>query len=309
MPVESVLLLTSSPTTLSCSSPISTFSNANINRKQVDLNIQMAPLSKTMQTSFESRTNSGPLLRSCLRGHDVPDLLSLKKNKGAATEGKRVRFAQGLALTRVKVMSESSDTPPLLSPLVLEMITQDAVPQPSFTYKYVPCFDQPASNYLQFRKQLEHQNVCLENIVVKDSLIVMGTLKVKNISYEKKVFLRTTFDRWKSFTDFNATFVQSIGSSIHSSESDKFDTFSFQFNVPTNQRIERFEFCVCYKCESGEFWDNNDGLNYRVKAEELGDCANTDENIGLNPYTSLDGNADWSSFSYWRIGEDERPYW
>lgn len=35
-----------------------------------------------------------------------------------------------------------------------------------------------------------------------------------------------------------------------------YDTFSFKLTLPPKSR--RIEFCVCYKCEAGEYWDNND---------------------------------------------------
>lgn len=34
------------------------------------------------------------------------------------------------------------------------------------------------------------------------------------------------------------------------------DTFSFKITLPPKSR--RIEFCVCFKCDIGEFWDNHD---------------------------------------------------
>ncbi|XP_033098441.1 protein phosphatase 1 regulatory subunit 3B-like [Anneissia japonica] len=312
MPVDAMMLLvSSSPPSFSCStlpaySHYSTFNQ----KRQSNLQIQMAPQHKAVHSNMNLTV--GKPLRSCLRIQDVPSsspALNKEVDNGinaSKTIKKSVCFAdsKGLSLALVKIMNEASDIPPILSSDVLRMITQDVVPHPSLSYKYVPSFDQPASNYIRFRERLEHQNVCLENIVVKDDLLVMGTLKVKNISFEKVVFIRTTFDQWKSFTDFPASFVQSFGSNLH-----KYDTFSFEFHMPTNRRIEQFEFSVCFRSDSTEFWDNNDNLNYRVQAEELREGAQSEARSFRNSYTSLNGNVDWSTFSYWKVGDDERPYW
>lgn len=42
----------------------------------------------------------------------------------------------------------------------------------------------------------------LENVIVKENdSIVVGTVKVKNISFHKEVIVRTTWDDWKSQED------------------------------------------------------------------------------------------------------------
>lgn len=47
----------------------------------------------------------------------------------------------------------------------------------------------------------------LENVIVKENdSIVIGTIKVKNISYHKEVIVRTSWDNWKSQEDTFCTF-------------------------------------------------------------------------------------------------------
>lgn len=50
-------------------------------------------------------------------------------------------------------------------------------------------------------------NVSLENVIVKENdSIVVGTVKVKNISFHKEVIVRTTWDDWKSQEDIFCTY-------------------------------------------------------------------------------------------------------
>lgn len=68
-------------------------------------------------------------------------------------------------------------------------------------------FAQPACDYLDFRSRLDSQNVSLENAMVDEADgHLVGTVKVKNLSYAKAVTLRITFDNWASQTDHEGTF-------------------------------------------------------------------------------------------------------
>lgn len=123
---------------------------------------------------------------------------------------KRVVFAdeEGLELEHVKIMSESSNQPPVWSLQFLAHVTQgmiSPVPQEQWTID----FSQPASDYLEFRRRLETNNVSLENVIIKESeATVVGTVKVKNLSFHKEVFIRSSWDGWKSQTDTFCTYSQ-----------------------------------------------------------------------------------------------------
>lgn len=51
-----------------------------------------------------------------------------------------------------------------------------------------------------------------------------------NIAFQKRVFLRCTADRWQSFEDQDAKFLTSA--------SKAFDTFTFEFPIPSNIGME-----------------------------------------------------------------------
>ncbi|XP_070490024.1 protein phosphatase 1 regulatory subunit 3C [Chironomus tepperi] len=174
---------------------------------------------------------------------------------------KRVVFAddKGLELEQIKIMSESSTQPPTWSLQFLAHVTQgmiSPVPQEQWTID----FRQPASDYLEFRRKLESNNVSLENVIVKESeSTVVGTVKVKNLSFHKEVIIRSSWDSWKSYTDTTCTYSKIVGAS---GAYVIYDTFSFKVTLPPHSR--NLEFCVCYRSDGKEFWDSNGGTNYKL---------------------------------------------
>ncbi|KNC31879.1 hypothetical protein FF38_10637 [Lucilia cuprina] len=175
---------------------------------------------------------------------------------------KKVIFAddEGLSLTQVRVMSEPSNVPPYWSMKFLEQITQGLVtPHPAD--QWTVDFKQPASDYLAFRQSIESNYVSLENVIVKDEeSIVVGTVKVKNISFEKEVIVRVTWDDWKSQQDIFCTYNKAYGPATCAHVI--FDTFSFKITLPPSSK--RLEFCICFRADTHEYWDNNKGLNYTI---------------------------------------------
>lgn len=103
------------------------------------------------------------------------------------------------------------------------------------------------------RRKLETNNVSLENVIIKESeSTVVGTVKVKNLSFHKEVFIRSTWDNWTTQTDTFCTYSQIVGAS---GAYVIYDTFSFKLTLPPHSR--NLEFCVCYKADDKEYWDSN----------------------------------------------------
>lgn len=117
---------------------------------------------------------------------------------------------QGLSLTEVRVMSEPSNVPPLWSIRFLAQVTQgliNPIPPEQWTVE----FRQPASDYLEFRRRLDTGNVSLENVIVKENdAMVVGTVKVRNLGFQKEVIVRATWDSWKTQEDIYCTYSQVI---------------------------------------------------------------------------------------------------
>lgn len=120
-------------------------------------------------------------------------------------------------------------------------------------------FRQPSADYLNFRNRLIQNSVCLENCLLQEHSLT-GTVKVRNVGFQKSVWLRATFDSWASFTDVKCTFLNNVYSCQDA------DTFAFILDFPKSILPQhRVEFCICYQVQDQTFWDNNDGKNYTLK--------------------------------------------
>ncbi|XP_058062056.1 uncharacterized protein LOC131212275 [Anopheles bellator] len=182
--------------------------------------------------------------------------------EAAARNKKKVVFAddQGGQLTQVRVMREPSYMPPIWSLQFLAHVTQGMI-SPVPQEQWVVDFVQPASDYVRFRQKLDDRNISLENVIIKETeQLIVGTVKVKNLSYHKEVILRSSCDNWKTHEDTFCTYSL-VGNGAASAYL-IFDTFSFKVTLPPKSR--RIEFCACFKCDGVEYWDNNDGRNYSL---------------------------------------------
>lgn len=229
-----------------------------------------------------------------------------------------------LTRSQVRVMTEPSNVPPAFSFQFLAQVTKglsaEVAPEP-----WEVTFQQPASDYLNFRKRLDTDNVSLENVIVRESEdIVVGTVKVRNLAYQKEVFVRCTSDDWKTHEDAYCTYVNN--NTTASAAYVLYDTFSFRLTLPPHAR--RIEFCVCFRCEGAEHWDSNSGKNYVLLKKS---SSNEDESLlqklrrsesGRNgsdnlPVQNTIRCADalhakldsWSEFASWNHLDNSCPYW
>ena len=221
---------------------------------------------------------------------------------------KKVSFAdlRGKALATVRLITEPSDTPPKLSPNILSSVTQGAYADVTEQPPLKLCFAQPASDYMAFRDKVEKSYVCLENVILKDYDVV-GTIKVNNISFEKTVFVRCTYDNWHTFKDVPATYIPGPGDG--SGRGNMFDTFSFEFSVPTNLEVKnKIEFAVCFKAGAAQYWDNNTGSNYLIVFTEYRPKEPAPTFVS-DPKVSLTDVPSWSDYAGWNQGETSTTYY
>lgn len=232
---------------------------------------------------------------------------------------KRVMFADdcGLELTTVKVMTEPSDVPPRLSPSVFRALLGDAFDEevkPSASW--IVDFTQPASEYVKFRETLERQNVALENVLVRnDQCKMVGTIKVKNIDFEKNVIVRFTDNNWQSYFDRPAVFQRTAATS------NVYDTFCFDIDIPCDDATHnRIDFCVCFRTTNGEYWDSNGGSNYSLVSPSLHQQLEQTRSqkphaqlFGTSPTTAKDAYIldydNWTKFASWKNLSTDTPYW
>lgn len=186
----------------------------------------------------------------------------VRKNRSSK---RKVTFADdhGRPLCNEKIFTEKPDEPSIPRPsekAVLERLRLTIPSEPAARQKtFEICFPQPMSDYLKFKSKVDEQNVSLENMVIRHRTI-LGTIKVKNISFEKTVTVRISFDGWETFSDVAATYIR------NAYEGEWTNTFKFTTSIPKNYDSSKtIEFCICFETGNGtEFWDNNDGENYRL---------------------------------------------
>jgi len=184
-------------------------------------------------------------------------------------KNKRVVFADswGYPLTAVRVFSdgeEQSDLGPLPSLQGLGSMTEDG-----YSCTVSTCcpgtqlklgFPQPSLDFQAFRAKLAESMVILENCTVSEQAL-QGTVRVKNISFQKDVRVRITFDSWLSYRDVPCTYVQKRFGGPQT------DIFEFDIAIPKVLDAKRkIEFCLMYlpAGQSKPFWDNNNGQNYSI---------------------------------------------
>ncbi|KAM9392734.1 protein phosphatase 1 regulatory subunit 3C-B-like [Pholidichthys leucotaenia] len=185
-------------------------------------------------------------------------------------KNKRVIFAdsEGLSLTAVHVFSdeeEPSDLNPLPSLKCLGSMTEEN----GYSCTVSTCcpgtqlklgFPQPSANFQAFRTRLAESMIILENCTISEQAL-RGTVRVRNISFQKDVRVRITFDSWQSYRDVPCTYLQKRFGGPQT------DIFEFDITIPKVLDAKRkIEFCLSYLPggHSELFWDNNNGLNYSI---------------------------------------------
>ncbi|XP_060896359.1 protein phosphatase 1 regulatory subunit 3C-B-like [Labrus mixtus] len=234
--------------------------------------LQKAKNRVNQSTTYSQKQQLYKPLRPCLSNQQkaVDDGSCGVWNNNKAGK-KKVVFAdmKGMSLTAIHVFSKFDDEPyrnkrcgGTAEDLQFDMIDLEAATMDlkiSAVRSLVLDFKQPSADYLDFRNRLIKNSVCLENCSLQERSLT-GTIKVRNIGFEKSVQLRTTFDSWVSFTDIECTFMNNVYSCQDT------DTFAFVLELPTHIPPQnRIEFCICFKVQDQIFWDNNDGKNYVLK--------------------------------------------
>ncbi|XP_012688893.1 protein phosphatase 1 regulatory subunit 3C-B isoform X2 [Clupea harengus] len=204
-------------------------------------------------------------LRPCISSKAEVETTTVGWKSPKTKRKKSVVFAdsKGKSLTAIHVFKEFEEDP--LADLQFELSDlENAIVglKVAKERSMMLAFDQPAADYLDFRNRLKKNLVSLENCVLQDKSL-SGTIKVSNISFQKSVDLRITFDSWKNYTDIPCLYMNNVYGCLD------IDTFSFAIDLPSVIPHDKsLEFCVCYKTLDQEYWDNNDGKNYKLVHSE-----------------------------------------
>lgn len=99
--------------------------------------------------------------------------------------------------------------------------------------------------------------------LTEDRNALRGVVVVRNMSFQKWVTVRFTFDWWQTTSEVSASYKESIRGGL-------FDRF--QFTIQLADLLDRIEektlfMCTRYNVNGGEIWDSNHGQNYQVLFE------------------------------------------
>ncbi|XP_036390411.1 protein phosphatase 1 regulatory subunit 3E-like [Megalops cyprinoides] len=183
------------------------------------------------------------------------------------TSNKKVRFADslGLELTSVKHFCDA-DMPEVPQRVLdkfrrgntIHLSNFDKFPRiPTQSVFMEAQFINPG-NLPGFLEKVQELKVMLE-CVETDEFCLSGFVRVLNLAFEKSVFLRYTLNNWITFLDVLASYVPNSSDGLT-------DKFSFKIITPTFLESEgTLQFAIKYCVGDNEFWDNNNGNNYKVR--------------------------------------------
>ncbi|KAM7412150.1 hypothetical protein PAMA_021891 [Pampus argenteus] len=128
-----------------------------------------------------------------------------------------------------------------------------------------PVFAQQPGDHPGFLHRLHDQKVCLERVLCFE-LGVIGITQVLNLDFKKDITARYSFTEWKSCTETKASWVSTINKTWgEEGRQISYDTFRFHLPVPPFlQPGAVLEFAIQYKVCGSEYWDNNNGKNYKL---------------------------------------------
>lgn len=179
---------------------------------------------------------------------------------------KKVRFADSLGLDLISIKHfDDSDMPEVPERIIDKFKKARALHLNNFDKSNTSnqsvfmelLFTNPGS-LPDFLDKVIALKVLLESVQA-DEFSLSGIVCVLNLAFEKNVYLRYTLNNWTTFVDILASYVP------HSNDG---QTDKFSFKIITPMFLEfggTLQFAIRYCVEGGEFWDNNNGSNYRVR--------------------------------------------
>ncbi|XP_014023899.2 protein phosphatase 1 regulatory subunit 3D [Salmo salar] len=181
---------------------------------------------------------------------------------------RQVRFVDslGLELEEIKVFSNGEE--PRIPAHVFSRLLMSAEMNSrrslelSLPY-FKPCFPENTGSQPGFVKRLVEQVVSLDQVLCSE-LGIIGTVQVLNLAFDKEVTIHYSFTNWRSSAETRACWV----ATLHRDQTEGPESDLFRFRLPVPPFIllpgAQLEFAVCYRVMGAEYWDNNDGKNYKL---------------------------------------------
>ncbi|KAK6632693.1 hypothetical protein RUM43_013463 [Polyplax serrata] len=187
---------------------------------------------------------------------------SLKSGKtppGTPGAKKIVRFADALGLELTDIRTFLDEIPKIPHSAYDDLHFEipgagefELNPKPTL----MPQFQQPG-HQLGFIERVYQNKICLETALVPEigTPVVVGCVRVGNVSYRKSVYVRYTLNNWETFSDLQATYVPHSCDGV----TGKFSFVLYGHTLNVGGKLEfalRLDYC------EGQYWDNNGGINY-----------------------------------------------
>uniref|UniRef100_A0A672ITP3 Protein phosphatase 1, regulatory subunit 3Da n=1 Tax=Salarias fasciatus TaxID=181472 RepID=A0A672ITP3_SALFA len=209
-----------------------------------------------------------PMPKPIIRQRSLSLPSSTQKKKQCRHVGVRFVDSLGLDLEDIKVFKSGED--PLVPHHVAFRLLMGAEMADGqhleICLPYLePVFAQQPGDQPGFLQRLHEQKVCLERVLCFE-LGIIGITQVLNMDFEKDVTARYSFTEWKSSAEVKASWVSTTTRSFEEGRGQiSCDTFRFHLPVPPFlQPGTMLEFAIQYKVCGAEYWDNNDGENYKL---------------------------------------------
>ncbi|XP_026163007.1 protein phosphatase 1, regulatory subunit 3Db [Mastacembelus armatus] len=218
------------------------------------------------QPALKHSLSSEPSTKTIMRRRAQSLHSFVERNKKPRSPQVRFVDSLGLELEEVKVFRVHEH--PLIPQHVLFRLMMNSElafgksAELSLPY-FKPCFPENMGAHPDFLKRLCTQCVCLEQVLCSEYGIT-GTVQVLNLAYEKEVTVHYSFTNWRTHTDTRASWA----SRGNHEEGKGPDTDIFRFRLPVPPFILQpgsvLEFAICYHVKGCDYWDNNNGCNYKL---------------------------------------------
>jgi Carbohydrate/starch-binding module (family 21) len=114
-----------------------------------------------------------------------------------------------------------------------------------------------------------------------DNKLLMGSIAVQNLAFQKLVVARYTLDYWKTTSEVVADF----NNDVRRKHNDGLDHFTFSIKLADQAHLENktMFFCIRYNVNGQEYWDNNHSTNYQVDFTKKVKSQNDKSSLGALP--------------------------
>jgi hypothetical protein len=227
-------------------------SNSLVNAKEIEMVAQAIPKlecpGQDKQASNIKRSNSHQKFRKA------------NENKSY----KRVSFASSIEEICHFIKSESPNNVSLHSDILYVKDNGDTGLKSISSSLLIPEFWR-----ITYTAPLKRPNNTF-NVVLDQMCLVKNVLRIsiltKNIQYEKRVYVRMTFDHWNTYQDSPAEFQAVLTANRNGYLGlDRFLCLVDLSNL-AGEKL-KVDFCIKYETAGTVYWDNNQSMNYSIELE------------------------------------------